>query len=188
MPNYYQDEFFYDAVTIRCVNQKCHRYADRCLWDNEETTEYDDDGNISADYPPISTYDIALLQVTLSQEVSYGHHDKPFVASFSVDWKSDKDKSLHHVVRFDMKNLRRDTPGLTGQEYIEWCEEGKKTRNIIDLCFDRIASAYTAHHLGWVDVQPKTALYSIPTGYITEVNKSNCRNVTAHYFLLLYPP
>ena len=161
MPKYYEDTFYYDSVKIRSVNKLCHRYANRHLWDNDETTEYDGK-TVIEDNPPISTYDIALLQVALSQEVDYASTSEPIVASFSVDWKSDRGDFVHHVVRFDMLGHNVDMSRLTEQARTEWNVKAEKMRNVIDLSFDRIASTYTTHHLGWFNAPLETTLYGIP--------------------------
>ena len=164
MTKYSHDGFFYDSVKIREINMDCYRYADCCLWENEETTDHDTDNGIVADRPPMSTYDIALLQVTLSQEVDYFIPIKPVTASVSVGWKSDYGDFVHHIVRFDMENCNADLAQLTEQRRIEWRAETKKMRGIIDRSFDHIKSTYTAHHLGWLNVPLKTVLYGLPEG------------------------
>jgi hypothetical protein len=161
MSEYYQSGFFYDSVKIRHINKLCHRYADNRLWDNDTTTEYDGKAVIE-DNPPMSTYDIALLQVALSQEVDYVASNKPIVAAFSVDWKSDRSDFTHHIVRFDIVGHNVDLSCRSEQERIEWSTEAEKMRGMIDLFFDRIASICTAHYLAQLNAPIKTALFGIP--------------------------
>ncbi len=104
MSDYCQNDFFYESAKIRHLNGWCYRYGGFRLWNNEDTTDdYGEDRKVTSDRPPLSNYDIALLQVTLSDTISLVNIELPTVASVAVDWKSDKGDFTHHVVRFDLE-------------------------------------------------------------------------------------